>query len=114
MMKETQEAVHFIVMFANAAQEVVVDVQNGGPHIFKDITAFIPAVMALPSALKNVGNVPDEIRNATEADKEAMIATVQKELKVPFGSAKLYVDQALEVLLQFWLLSASMSKVAVC
>ena len=104
MIKETKEAVKGVVLFANAVNKCVTDAIAGETSIIKDIAAFFPALVAAPAALRGIGLVPGELRNVTAEDKADIVAMIQDDLVISNADAHKYVDQALEILLQFWLM----------
>lgn len=112
MLKETKEAIHCLIMFLNAVGAGALDAMSGKPNILKDVFAFVPALMALPGAVSGAEKIPDELKAASAADKTELANQIATEFSIPFPLAEQYIEQAIAVLIQMWVLSSAIQKKA--
>lgn len=103
MMKETQDVVIAICKLAVAVDKTVADALAGQTGIVKEIGNFIPVLIAVPSAIKDCAKIPDEIQNATDAEKAELVERAKQEIApMPHDVAEAVIGQALEIALSFW------------
>lgn len=98
MMTETKDVLILIARLGNAISKSMEDGQIG----ISDMMAFGPVAAAVPAAIAKCSDIPAEIKNATDADKEDLLDAFCKEFSISSAAAEAMVEKSLDVLVSIW------------
>lgn len=98
MMKETKDVAILVARLGNALSAAMKDGEFG----IGDMMAFGPVAAAIPAAIAKCSDIPAEIANATDADKEDLLDSFCKEFSISSAAAEQMVEKTLEVVVAIW------------
>lgn len=77
--EETKDAVIAVCALGNA---IASSLEDDGKVTLGDLPKFINPVVKLPAAISGIGEVPKELADLTDEEKEELVALVEGELEV--------------------------------
>lgn len=98
MMQETKDVAILVAKIANGVSEAMKDGKIG----IDDILAFGPAAAAFPAAISSCGDIVEEVKNATDADKDDLVNAFCTEFSISNAQAEAMVEKTLEILVAIW------------
>ena len=93
--KDLKELVLFVCKLANG---FVKSMQDGKFNLL-ELVNFVPAVTALPAAIDNIDEVPAQLKDMDDAEREEIIQAVKDELDFEDEDIEEFVEDAFAVVL---------------
>ncbi len=104
--KELKEGLDFVIALTNCLGKSLAD----GKVDLSDALAFIPVLVKAPAAFSDLGKLPSELKELSPEDRGAILTYAKAQIDVPNDKIELYVEMALEVILQLGTLVAGLKK----
>jgi hypothetical protein len=98
MLKETTDLVILVARLANGVSKSLED----GKISMGDALNFVPALVAIPSAIANCSEIPTELMNATPEDKDELLDSFKREFSIDNASAEAMIEKVIEFIVAFW------------
>lgn len=92
-LKETKEVIIFTAKLGNAIGKSLAD----GKITFTDAANFIDPLMKLPAAFAGIENVPAELSDMNEADRQELIQVAKDEFDLDNDKAEILIEDTFEL-----------------
>ncbi len=98
MMKETKDLVILTARLGNGISLALKD----GKFDVSDIAHFGPVAAAIPAALAGMTDIPAELTNALDADREELVDIFCTEFSISSEAAELMIEKSIALVVALW------------